>query len=156
MPDAPSPSSVDLDRADSGVPAPDEAAAAIAPGSDEKTAATGVPAAPSEPPARGGRGGCREVAEAETEAPAVSHPGATASRRMRARLVRLGAQRSNANPVLEPLFRIVRTTHPKADLRLIERAYDVAEATTAASCARAATRSSPTRSPSRRSSPSWA
>ena len=39
---------------------------------------------------------------------------------MRARLVRLGAQRSNANPVLEPLFRIVRTTHPKADLRMIE------------------------------------
>ncbi|MGZ4637889.1 MAG: RelA/SpoT family protein [Actinomycetes bacterium] len=46
---------------------------------------------------------------------------------MRARLVRLGAQRSTVNPVLEPLFRIVRTTHPKADLRVIERAYDVAE-----------------------------
>jgi len=30
------------------------------------------------------------------------------------------------NPVLEPLFRTVRATHPKADLRLIERAYDVA------------------------------
>ncbi|MGJ6964921.1 RelA/SpoT family protein [Streptosporangium sp. G11] len=30
------------------------------------------------------------------------------------------------NPVLEPLFRTVRATHPKADLRLIERSYDVA------------------------------
>lgn len=30
------------------------------------------------------------------------------------------------NPVLEPLFRTVRATHPKADLRVIERAYDVA------------------------------
>ena len=32
-----------------------------------------------------------------------------------------------ANPVLEPLFRVVRQTHPKADLRIIERAYEVAE-----------------------------
>ena len=30
------------------------------------------------------------------------------------------------NPVLEPLIKTVRNTHPKADLRLIERSYDVA------------------------------
>ncbi|WP_204077955.1 RelA/SpoT family protein [Planotetraspora phitsanulokensis] len=30
------------------------------------------------------------------------------------------------NPVLEPLFKTVRATHPKSDLRLIERAYDMA------------------------------
>ena len=30
------------------------------------------------------------------------------------------------NPVLEPLFKTVRATHPKADVRLIERAYEVA------------------------------
>jgi guanosine-3',5'-bis(diphosphate) 3'-pyrophosphohydrolase len=30
------------------------------------------------------------------------------------------------NPVLEPLIKTVRATHPKADIRLIERAYDVA------------------------------
>jgi GTP pyrophosphokinase len=30
------------------------------------------------------------------------------------------------NPVLEPLFKTVRATHPKADLRLIERSYEVA------------------------------
>ncbi len=29
-------------------------------------------------------------------------------------------------PVLEPLFKTVRATHPKADVRLIERAYEVA------------------------------
>ncbi|HEX7187507.1 MAG TPA: bifunctional (p)ppGpp synthetase/guanosine-3',5'-bis(diphosphate) 3'-pyrophosphohydrolase [Actinomycetes bacterium] len=49
------------------------------------------------------------------------------SRRVRARLARLGAQRPSGNPVLEPLFRVVRQTHPKADVRMIERAYDVAE-----------------------------
>jgi GTP diphosphokinase / guanosine-3',5'-bis(diphosphate) 3'-diphosphatase len=30
------------------------------------------------------------------------------------------------NPVLEPLIKTVRTTHPKADIRQIERAYEVA------------------------------
>ncbi len=46
---------------------------------------------------------------------------------MRRRLARLGAQRaSTVNPVLEPLIKTVRATHPKADVRLIERAYDVA------------------------------
>nr|WP_276529744.1 bifunctional (p)ppGpp synthetase/guanosine-3',5'-bis(diphosphate) 3'-pyrophosphohydrolase [Thermobifida fusca] len=30
------------------------------------------------------------------------------------------------NPVLEPLVKTVRATHPKADIRLIERAYDIA------------------------------
>ncbi len=47
--------------------------------------------------------------------------------RVRRRLVRLAAQRGNsANPVLEPLVKTLRNTHPKADVRLIERAYDVA------------------------------
>ncbi|SEG89293.1 GTP pyrophosphokinase [Thermomonospora echinospora] len=47
--------------------------------------------------------------------------------RVRRRLARLGAQRGTTmNPVLEPLIKTVRNTHPKADLRLIERAYDVA------------------------------
>ncbi|MDQ4006505.1 MAG: bifunctional (p)ppGpp synthetase/guanosine-3',5'-bis(diphosphate) 3'-pyrophosphohydrolase [Actinomycetota bacterium] len=48
--------------------------------------------------------------------------------RTRARLARLGGGRqSSVNPVLEPLFRIVRGTHPKADLAIIERAYVTAE-----------------------------
>ncbi|MFR9727319.1 RelA/SpoT family protein, partial [Streptomyces sp. MS19] len=53
------------------------------------------------------------------------------SNRVRARLARLGVQRSSPyNPVLEPLLRVVRAGDPKADtavLRQIERAYQVAE-----------------------------
>jgi GTP diphosphokinase / guanosine-3',5'-bis(diphosphate) 3'-diphosphatase len=46
---------------------------------------------------------------------------------VRRRLARLGAQRGgNINPVLEPLIKTVRATHPKADVRLIERAYESA------------------------------
>ncbi|MFD9359960.1 RelA/SpoT family protein [Streptomyces sp. NPDC060031] len=56
---------------------------------------------------------------------------AGSSNRVRARLARLGAQRSNPyNPVLEPLLRIVRSNDPKietATLRQIEQAYQVAE-----------------------------
>ncbi|MCJ0870533.1 bifunctional (p)ppGpp synthetase/guanosine-3',5'-bis(diphosphate) 3'-pyrophosphohydrolase [Streptomyces sp. AP-93] len=61
-------------------------------------------------------------------APAKS---AGSSNRVRARLARLGVQRSNPyNPVLEPLLRIVRSNDPKietATLRQIEQAYQVAE-----------------------------
>ena len=46
---------------------------------------------------------------------------------MRARLARIGTRGTSNNPVLEPLFRAVRTNHPKADLALLERAYGVAE-----------------------------
>jgi GTP diphosphokinase / guanosine-3',5'-bis(diphosphate) 3'-diphosphatase len=46
---------------------------------------------------------------------------------VRRRLARLGAQRgATLNPVLEPLIKTVRATHPKADIRLVERAYDTA------------------------------
>ena len=46
--------------------------------------------------------------------------------RMRHRLARLGAVRSRS-AVLDPLFRIIRTSHPKADLAVVERAYHTAE-----------------------------
>ncbi len=46
---------------------------------------------------------------------------------MRARLARIGTRPASSNPVLEPLFRSIRANHPKADLALIERAYDLAE-----------------------------
>src|SRR5690242_20810238 len=55
-----------------------------------------------------------------------TRPIATASR-VRARLARFGGPRTDVNPVLEPLLRTVRATHPKADLSVIERAYAVAE-----------------------------
>ncbi|MGH3149465.1 MAG: HD domain-containing protein, partial [Streptosporangiaceae bacterium] len=46
---------------------------------------------------------------------------------VRRRLARLGAQRSGGvSPVLDPLVKTVRSTHPKADIRLIERAYETA------------------------------
>ncbi len=46
---------------------------------------------------------------------------------VRRRLARLGAPRGGGiNPVLEPLIKTVRGTHPKADIRLIDRAYEVA------------------------------
>jgi GTP diphosphokinase / guanosine-3',5'-bis(diphosphate) 3'-diphosphatase len=46
---------------------------------------------------------------------------------VRRRLARLGAQRgSGVNPVLEPLIKTIRAHHPKADIRTVERAYEVA------------------------------
>ncbi len=53
-------------------------------------------------------------------------PSASAPARVRARLARLTANRGPANPVLEPLYRVVRATHPKADLSVIEQAYEIA------------------------------
>ncbi len=67
---------------------------------------------------------------AQQPAPAPARSGGS-SNRVRARLARLGVQRSSPyNPVLEPLLRIVRSNDPKietATLRQIERAYQVAE-----------------------------
>ncbi|RZS89435.1 GTP pyrophosphokinase [Motilibacter rhizosphaerae] len=65
-------------------------------------------------------------ADAPASAPKPAADGSVSAARVRKRLARLGAQRST-NPVLEPLFRTVRATHPKADLRDLERAYDIAE-----------------------------
>src|SRR6202042_876203 len=65
-------------------------------------------------PARTGSSGDTSAAAAGTAA-------------VRRRLARLGAPRGGgANPVLEPLIKTGRATHPKADVRLLERAYDVA------------------------------
>ena len=47
--------------------------------------------------------------------------------RMRQRLARLGAVRSPQTAVLDPLFKVVKANHPKADLALLERAYHTAE-----------------------------
>ncbi|WP_405734073.1 bifunctional (p)ppGpp synthetase/guanosine-3',5'-bis(diphosphate) 3'-pyrophosphohydrolase [Streptomyces sp. NBC_01537] len=81
--------------------------------------------APADPPAPA----ARPVRTPGGAAPA--RPAAASSNRVRARLARLGVQRSSPyNPVLEPLLRIVRSNDPKGDtaqLRQIERAYQVAE-----------------------------
>ena len=54
---------------------------------------------------------------------------ASASRRVRARLARriTGQRNATIRPVLEPLVSLHRELYPKADLALLQRAYDVAE-----------------------------
>jgi GTP diphosphokinase / guanosine-3',5'-bis(diphosphate) 3'-diphosphatase len=53
----------------------------------------------------------------------------SSGRRVRSRLARLATPRTSTtgSPVLEPLIRSIRVTHPKADTRAIQRAYEVAE-----------------------------
>jgi GTP diphosphokinase / guanosine-3',5'-bis(diphosphate) 3'-diphosphatase len=46
--------------------------------------------------------------------------------KMRQRIARLGSTRQQT-PALDPLFRIIRANHPKADLGLVEHAYRKAE-----------------------------
>lgn len=67
------------------------------------------------------------VTTRDAAAPAPVHNEAPGGRSMRARLARMGSRAQTSNPVLEPLFRVVRANHPKADLALIERAYLTAE-----------------------------
>ncbi|MGI8577562.1 MAG: RelA/SpoT family protein [Nocardioidaceae bacterium] len=57
---------------------------------------------------------------------AAQSEGSAAPTRIRTRLARIGRSQSG-DPVLEPLFRVVRATHVKADLAMIERAYKIAE-----------------------------
>ncbi|MEU3370185.1 RelA/SpoT family protein [Streptomyces sp. NPDC006711] len=104
---------------------------AAAPAAPSEPAAEAEPAAPGKaespaPPAKAPA----PVAKPVVPAGAVSRSGGS-SNRVRARLARLGVQRSSAyNPVLEPLLRIVRGNDPKietATLRQVEKAYQVAE-----------------------------
>jgi len=88
----------------------------------EDRAATGAavePAtAPAEQPAR---------PERLPHGPVSPVGGPVSGRGVRARLARIGTSKQVGNPVLEPLLRIVRSNHPKADLALLERAYLTAE-----------------------------
>ncbi|MGH3745479.1 MAG: HD domain-containing protein, partial [Mycobacteriales bacterium] len=65
--------------------------------------------------------------------PAFARPQRTGSdtldtaRRMRARLARLSLRSTGAPSELEPVLAAVRTHHPKADTKPIQRAYEVAE-----------------------------
>ncbi|MGW1869410.1 RelA/SpoT family protein [Streptomyces mauvecolor] len=125
---------------------PDEAQPLSAARPDQQaTQPAAAPATPPEPAAKpkpAAPEGAPDKAPAETPVPApvakpvvpagsVSRSGGGSSNRVRARLARLGVQRSSAyNPVLEPLLRIVRSNDPKietATLRQVERAYQVAE-----------------------------
>ncbi|MFD5429654.1 RelA/SpoT family protein [Streptomyces sp. NPDC127084] len=130
---------------------PDEAKPATAQPDQQAEEAAAASATPEEKPAErsaaatparseqtrpaGGWGNAKGQAPAPVTAPKPT-PAAPArsggsSNRVRARLARLGVQRSSAyNPVLEPLLRIVRSNDPKIEtstLRQVERAYQVAE-----------------------------
>ena len=77
-------------------------------------------------PARSGMGTAR-AQRARAAAQSLAADAAAPGVGVRRRLARLGAQRGGGiNPVLEPLIKTVRGTHPKADVRLIERAYESA------------------------------
>jgi GTP pyrophosphokinase len=64
----------------------------------------------------------------ETQPLEIPKTSTSASRRVRARLARrMTAQRSAVNPVLEPLVAVHRENFPKADLSVLQKAYEVAE-----------------------------
>jgi GTP diphosphokinase / guanosine-3',5'-bis(diphosphate) 3'-diphosphatase len=76
---------------------------------------------------------------ADDTPPAGSHPppharhrpsgieGMPATTRVLSRIARFGASRSSgASPLLDPLLRTVRATHPRADTAVLERAFEVA------------------------------
>ncbi|GGO82416.1 RelA/SpoT family protein [Wenjunlia tyrosinilytica] len=108
----------DVAPADAPAPASNGSAAPAGPGTADPSAAAAAPAV------------ARPVRTPAAVPPAALVPGRqpSSSNRVRARLARLGVQRSSPyNPVLEPLLRIVRSNDPKTDLRRLERAYQVAE-----------------------------
>jgi GTP diphosphokinase / guanosine-3',5'-bis(diphosphate) 3'-diphosphatase len=64
----------------------------------------------------------------ETQPLEIPKTSTSASRRVRARLARrMTAQRSAVNPVLEPLVAVHKETWPKANVSLLQKAYEVAE-----------------------------
>ncbi|MFD3419880.1 RelA/SpoT family protein [Streptomyces decoyicus] len=116
-------------------PPADGSAAPQAPAERPRTAPKPGPAASSPQPASPSRAAKPPAKADQPPAPKPPTP-APAGRsgspnRVRARLARLGVQRSSPyNPVLEPLLRAVRGNDPKIEtgtLRQIERAYQVAE-----------------------------
>ncbi|MCZ1010922.1 RelA/SpoT family protein [Streptomyces lydicus] len=108
--------------------------ASQAPAERPRPASKPGPAASSPQPAAPSRAASRPPRPTAPPRPAAGPRPAGRSgspNRVRARLARLGVQRSSPyNPVLEPLLRAVRGNDPKIEtgtLRQIERAYQVAE-----------------------------
>ena len=66
------------------------------------------------------------MAAERTEAPMPVAESAPASARVRSRLARMGSK-SAPGAVLEPLLAVHKANHPKADVSVIRKAYDVAE-----------------------------
>lgn len=112
-------------------PKPQPAVSSDASKPERQDAADGT-AAPTAPQAPAGRSRQAPVPQLPGKSVSTASAGRSGSpNRVRARLARLGVQRSSPyNPVLEPLLRAVRSNDPKietATLRQVERAYQVAE-----------------------------
>ena len=116
-----------LDAADqppSSGPASSDAASPDASGPPADAAPRGSGRTRNAAPPNRARGGVKPARAAPAGDTSAAAAGSAAVRR---RLARLGAPRGgSANPVLEPLIKTLRATHPKADVRIIERAYEVA------------------------------
>jgi len=113
-----------LDTLDAARPAPAGAATV------EKTAdadtGDGSPGPRGTAPARprSGPSGAPVTPRHRQASPTEGLPGPT---RVLSRIARFGSGRATTtSPLLEPLLRTVRTVHPKADLAVIERAFEVA------------------------------
>src|SRR5215468_3485761 len=106
------------------VPGPEESPV---PGEDTEVARdVAAPRRAQARPAAGGPAPAAAASQPATASPAPSS-GISGGAGVRRRLARLGAPRGGGiNPVLEPLIKTVRATHPKADIRVIDRAYEVA------------------------------
>jgi GTP pyrophosphokinase len=79
-------------------------------------------------PARGSlepHGGPGTVAPPRTR-PAGGSEGLPSAARVFSRIARMGTARTITSPLLEPLLRTVRAAHPRADVTVIERAFEVA------------------------------
>ncbi|MGD3108590.1 RelA/SpoT family protein [Streptomyces sp. YGL11-2] len=121
-------------------PKPTDTASSAAPKPERQSAAGGTakprptadrPAGPQAPADRPRPAPAAQPPAGGKPLPPASLGRSGSPNRVRARLARLGVQRSSPyNPVLEPLLRAVRGNDPKietATLRQVERAYQVAE-----------------------------
>ncbi|MFD7550871.1 RelA/SpoT family protein [Streptomyces sp. NPDC059578] len=135
MPDEPQPFAAtpetQAERAAARTTATAKPAQDARPGKPAEHARSGRAEEPSRPKPSGRPAPASPASGPARPASGQASPRSASSNRVRARLARLGVQRSNPyNPVLEPLLRIVRGNDPKietATLRQIEKAYQVAE-----------------------------
>ena len=73
-------------------------------------------------------GPLRESGPVTEAVPAKPEPAGSGSRRVRARLARrITSTRTDVSPVLEPLATLHRNVYPKADVAVLQKAYDIAE-----------------------------
>jgi GTP diphosphokinase / guanosine-3',5'-bis(diphosphate) 3'-diphosphatase len=95
--------------------------------SDTSTAATGSETG-TLTPAKGSEAVAVDVPAKPVARPRASttSEGLPSPARVFSRIARLGTTRSTTSPLLEPLLRTVRSSHPKADVSVIERAFEKA------------------------------